>query len=413
MNFVSLASVAVGIGTLRANPLRTILSTLGVIIGVAALVAILSLGDGLEQYSRSQIELTTDLQAITVTSRTIEQVDGVAVRRTDVMVLDPEDAERMASAVGEIATVTLSLTGSDWATVDADTTQHAALITATLANATELFPIEIAQGRFLDDTDFVGAPAVAVVSAKLAAELAVDNPGGLLGRSLLLGENSFAIIGVLDESGTQQPSRAYIPLGTGTQEWLSDGGRRAPVAMLKADRIEDVDAVRSRVERWLERRFGDYEHYFTVASSQRRIAQARQAILVFKLSMGAITGISLLVGGIGIMNVLLASVTERTREIGVRKAVGARRNDIMLQFLAESIAIAGVGSLLGVMLGMAGAFASTAIIRMASEAPLQAAFTWSTMLVAVGAAVLVGLVFGTYPARRAARLSVIEAIRHE
>jgi len=113
------------------------------------------------------------------------------------------------------------------------------------------------------------------------------------------------------------------------------------------------------------------------------------------------------------MNVLLASVTERTREIGVRKAVGARRHDIMLQFLAESIAIAGVGSLLGVMLGMAGAFASTAIIRMASEAPLQAAFTWSTMLVAVGAAVLVGLVFGTYPARSAARLSVIEAIRHE
>jgi putative ABC transport system permease protein len=183
--------------------------------------------------------------------------------------------------------------------------------------------------------------------------------------------------------------------------------------MVKSRRIEDVDAVRTRVEGWLEQRFGNFERYFTVSSSERRIAQARQAILVFKLSMGAITGISLLVGGIGIMNVLLASVTERTREIGVRKAVGARRNDIMLQFLAESIAIAGVGSLLGVMLGMAGAFASTAIIRMASEAPLQAAFTWSTMLVAVGAAVFVGLAFGTYPARRAARLSVIEAIRHE
>jgi putative ABC transport system permease protein len=413
MNLVSLASVAVGIGTLRANPLRTVLSTLGVIIGVAALVAILSLGDGLEQYSRSQIELTTDLQTITVTSRTIEQVDGVAVRRPDVRVLGREDAALLDSTVENIAVVTLSLTGSDWATIDGDTTRHATLITATLANATELFPIEIARGRFLDDTDFVDAPAVAVISAKLAADLAAGDPGDLLDRSLSLGESSFAVVGVLADPGTQQPSRAYIPLGAVTEEWLSDGDRRAPVAMVKSRRIEDVDAVRTRVEGWLEQRFGNFERYFTVSSSERRIAQARQAILVFKLSMGAITGISLLVGGIGIMNVLLASVTERTREIGVRKAVGARRNDIMLQFLAESIAIAGVGSLLGVMLGMAGAFASTAIIRMASEAPLQAAFTWSTMLVAVGAAVFVGLAFGTYPARRAARLSVIEAIRHE
>jgi putative ABC transport system permease protein len=134
---------------------------------------------------------------------------------------------------------------------------------------------------------------------------------------------------------------------------------------------------------------------------------------VAKLVMGAITGISLLVGGVGIMNVLLAAVVERTREIGIRKAVGARRRDILVQFLSESVAIAGAGSLLGVILGLAGAFAATAIIRARTEATLYAAFTWSSASVSALAAIVVGLAFGFYPALRAARLSPIDAIRHE
>jgi putative ABC transport system permease protein len=136
-------------------------------------------------------------------------------------------------------------------------------------------------------------------------------------------------------------------------------------------------------------------------------------MLLFKLLMGAITGISLLVGGIGIMNVLLASVAERTREIGIRKAAGARRRDVLLQFLAESVAITGLGSVVGVLLGLGGAFGVTAIMRARADAPVYAAFSWGTVAVAVLAAVTVGVVFGIYPALRAARLSPIDAIRHE
>jgi putative ABC transport system permease protein len=150
-----------------------------------------------------------------------------------------------------------------------------------------------------------------------------------------------------------------------------------------------------------------------VQTYTRRLAQARQGILVFKLIMGSITGISLLVGGIGIMNILLASVAERTREIGIRKAVGARAADIRTQFLAESVAISGAGSLVGVLLGLGGAFAITGTIRRFTDARMYAGFSWGTVLVAAVAAVLVGVVFGTYPARRAARLSPIDAIRHE
>jgi putative ABC transport system permease protein len=148
-------------------------------------------------------------------------------------------------------------------------------------------------------------------------------------------------------------------------------------------------------------------------SSTARAAQARQGILVFKLAMGSITGISILVGGIGIMNVLLAAVTERTREIGVRRAAGARRGDIFFQFIAESIAVSGLGSLAGVVLGLVGAFGITAMIRRFTQATLYAGFTWGTVAVAGLAAVFVGVAFGSYPARHAARLSPIEAIRHE
>ena len=137
-------------------------------------------------------------------------------------------------------------------------------------------------------------------------------------------------------------------------------------------------------------------------------------MLLFKVFMGALTGISLLVGGIGIMNVLLASVIERTREIGIRKAAGAQHRHILLQFLSESVTISGVGSMIGVALGVAAAFIVTAIMRkIAAGAQIHAGFSASTFIVAVLASVFVGLTFGLYPALRAARLSPIDAIHHE
>jgi putative ABC transport system permease protein len=150
-----------------------------------------------------------------------------------------------------------------------------------------------------------------------------------------------------------------------------------------------------------------------VRTNQARVEQVATGMLVFKLLMGAITGVSLLVGGIGIMNVLLASVAERTREIGIRKAAGARDRDILVQFLAEAVTITGAGATVGVALGLAIAFLTAWIMRLQTNAPVHAAVTPGTILFAAGLSVLIGLVFGLYPALRAARLSPIDAIRHE
>src|SRR5690606_24911352 len=143
------------------------------------------------------------------------------------------------------------------------------------------------------------------------------------------------------------------------------------------------------------------------------LAQLEQGMLVFKLAMGAFASISLIVGGIGIMNVLLAAVAERTREIGIRKATGARHRDILIQFLAESVAITSVGSAIGVVVGLTGAMLITWIMRSQTEAMIYAAVTWQTMAVCAFIAVAIGVVFGMVPALRAARLSPIDAIRHE
>lgn len=414
MNLVSLASLAVGIETLRANPLRTILSTLGVIIGVGALVAILSLGDGLEQFSRNQIELTTDLQTVSVTPRTADRSDGVLVRRTDVVQLSQQDIADLAEEIGDLGDVTLMLTGSAWARLPGDTARYAALVVATLTNATSVLPVTLEAGRFLEPGDYESDGRVVVLSLKLAMQLSgMESTRQVLGQSLDIGGSSYEVVGVVAQAEGQPQARAIVPLVPVVRAWLSDGGRQAAIATVKAHRIEQVPQVRDRVEGWLRRRFGSAEESFTVASSEGRVAQARQAFLVFKLTMGCITGISLVVGGIGIMNILLASVMERTREIGVRRAAGARGRDILLQFLAEAVAISSVGSFIGVILGMIGAFAGTAVIRAVTDAPVKATFTWPSIVAAVGAALLIGLVFGTYPARRAASLMPIEAIRHE
>lgn len=413
LKLTSLPSIIVGMQTLRVNPLRTMLSTLGIIIGVASLVAILALGDGLEQFSREQIEFTTDLQTVIITTRTTERLNGVIVRRSDYAVLTREHAEALRAELSDMATTMLTLRGSAPVRLPGDTVRYAALIAGTLANVPDFLEFTMEEGRFFGRDEVQGDRPVVVLSNRLAAALAADGEGGPLpGSTIVIRERSYEIIGILEQAGNAETPIAYVPV-TGAAALLAQDPPRTPTLMVKARHIEDVQAVEERARAWLDEHVGTADDHFTIATSTGRLAQAQQGILVFKLVMGAITGIAILVGGIGVMNVLLASVTERTREIGIRKSTGASRRDILVQFLAESVAISGVGSGIGVITGLTGAFVITAVIRQITEAPVYAAFTWGTVFVAGIVAVFVGIVFGTYPARRAAKLSPIEAIRHE
>jgi putative ABC transport system permease protein len=186
--------------------------------------------------------------------------------------------------------------------------------------------------------------------------------------------------------------------------------------LVRAPRLEDVLSVQTQVEAWADETDPRWRKESTVTIARQgveRLRQVNQGMLVAKLVMGSFAAISLVVGGIGIMNVLLAAVAERTREIGLRKAAGARRRDIIVQFLSESVMISLAGATLGAVVGLSAAMAITAFIRWRANSPLYAAVTWSTVVVSMSVAIAIGLTFGVYPALKAARLSPIDAIRYE
>jgi putative ABC transport system permease protein len=289
------------------------------------------------------------------------------------------------------------------------------MVVGTLPSAATIYDQRIAAGRFISDADVRDSAPVGVLNASLAARLSSGDATALLGDTVWANGTPVRVIGVLAGAtdSTVAPALA-MPLTATRRALAAAAAARPPIMLIKAAQVEHVDSVRATAESWLRERYGDWSSRLTIGTSEARLAQVQQGMLLFKLFMGAITGISLVVGGIGIMNVLLAAVAERTREIGIRRAVGARGRDVLLQFLAESVAITSVGSAFGAGLGLAAAFSITAVIRdRAPGAVVEAAFTWETLAFAMIAAVFVGLTFGLYPAVRASKLSPIDAIRHE
>jgi putative ABC transport system permease protein len=414
-------ALSVGFETLRANPLRTILSTLGIIIGVGSLVAVLSVGDGMEQSMRDQISTTTDLHAINVRPRLTEEIDGQFFPVPDPVLLRPDDARALRTVDG-VASVMYRRLGQVEVRSPFRPVRRMASLDVDLTLPDSAPAPHIATGRMLTPDELGGTATIAVITHDLARSITADSTApSAVGEIILLRDTPVEVVGVLDPS---VPSPFPARRGAGDYRVISTSGvlestlrdvAQNPAAIVAVSGVvEQTGAVRGRIEQWVAARDSSWGRKVMVSTNERRLEQLSTAILMFKLFLGAITGISLLVGGIGIMNVLLSSVTERTREIGIRKATGAQDRDIHLQFLAESVAISGVGSAIGLVIGIAGAFGITAGIRRFSNAPfLSASLSWSTVLVAVLAAVIVGLVFGTYPARRAARLSPIDAIRHE
>jgi putative ABC transport system permease protein len=407
-------SARVGADSLRSNPLRTVLATTGVIIGVASLVAAFAITDGVEVWSRALIARESSVQDVAVTARTQTRLRGRAVPVRGYPELTPEVAQRAQAEVPGVIRHALLLNGrTELEHLGARATVQLTLGTASLA---DFAGMRFAGGRFYTAAEEMHGSPVIVLGHRTATELAgVHDPLWLVGRTIRTGGERREVLGVLEPPvGGEEPNLvAFAPLRGGEALLEPSAAPRVPTLRLKARSIEAVDTLQGQVVDWLAERYGRGVEKLDVVVGTEQLHNTRQAMLLSKLLLGLLASLILAVGGIGIMNVLLAAVVERTREIGIRKAVGASRRDIQVQFLVESVTVTTVGSALGFVGGLVIAVAGTAVFRRITGAGIWPVLHPSTSLIAIGAALVVGVAFGTYPARRAASLSPIDAIARE
>lgn len=415
MNVVALFNnVRVGIDALRIHPLRTLLSILGIIIGSASLVAIMAVSDGVMAFIRGRIEHQTSVQVVSLGSRTSDFRGGEWVRINDYPVFTEQDAADAGREIPGAASTTLLLSAS--ATARYRSIERRMSLTLGGATLPDFGEVKLAAGRFFSATEASHGRGVIVLNHELARELASGRAAAdLLDEEVRVGRGVVRVIGVMERDPYEDPRnpvfRGYLPYrALGTVLEPPPSGRFTPTIELKASNVEGVNRLKEGAQDWLARRYLRWEERVRVNVRLEQLAEVERGILLAKIFLGTLVGISLVVGGIGIMNVLLASIAERTREIGIRKAIGASSRDIRSQFLAESVAISAAGTLLGVVVGIALALVTTAGFRFFTEAPVYPVITPITLLIALGTSALIGLVFGTYPARRAARLQPIAAI---
>lgn len=395
MNLAEAAKVAMT--AIGANRMRSALTVLGVVIGVMSVVLLVAVGTGARNEVTAGVEdLGSNLLFVVPGSFEFGQAPTLSKFTLD-------DVDRIERGLGAGVSVSGNLASGE--TVRADNVTAFASVVGVTSQFDAVLNREVGRGEFLTDSDVATGRRVAVLgSAAADALFPATDP---IAKPVTIAGLRYRVVGVLDplgaSLGVDRDSQVLVPI-TAAQRLF--GTRRVDTIFIKADAVDDLDAVTRQVDAILSERLDAEE--FSVVNQEEILGVAGQILDTLTFVLAAIAGISLLVGGIGVSNIMLVSVQERTREIGLRKAVGARQRDVLLQFLIEAVLLTSIGGVLGIGLGIGGALGLSAAFDQ-----LPALITWWSPALAFGVSAAVGLFFGVVPARRAGRLDPVAALRSE
>jgi putative ABC transport system permease protein len=405
-----LENVKIALGAIRANKMRSVLTVLGVMIGVAAVIAVVSIVQGMQR------KISTDLEEIG--SNFIEVYPKPGDERNPFLQKMPdltiEDAQAVLRGTVDIQEFTpLFIANADMKFGDA---RHRSQLYGVSSAYQEVVNHWVDRGRFFTPLDEEARKRVVVIGLQVVEDLRLGAEP--LGKTIQMNNLAFTVVGVMEKKGgsfgQNQDDIVLIPFPTASVIFGAENLRKLVLAFqmrpgsdlqLARDQIEEILRARHRLKK-------DEANDFRILAQEEIMKAVSSVLMNVTLIMGAVVGIALLVGGIGIMNIMLVSVTERTREIGVRKSIGARRRDVLSQFLIEAIVLSGLGGAVGILGGFFLANLTRLGMKRFVELPPVHTPLWAIML-AFGFCAFLGILFGIYPAAKASKLDPIEALRYE
>jgi putative ABC transport system permease protein len=397
----------IALHALLGHPVRTALSLVGIIIGVAAVILMVAVGEGAQKEVLKKIQgMGTNL--LIVSAGQMKTVGGRARQVSIVTTLTPKDAMAIGSEISGIAQV--APTQGKRLPLKYETQSYTAQVIGTISNLPEIKNISLAGGRFFSEDEDRLMARVAVLGPTPAKNL--FGKGNPIGEVIRIKNVAFEVIGVTKGkgmiAGEDEDDQVFIPLNTAMKRlmnvtYLSQIYLQARSTADMKPSEKDIKGLLRERHRLKEDKADD----FTIQNQLDILEAERETTESFTLLIGSIAGVSLLVGGVGILAVMLILVRERTNEIGVRRAVGARRKDILLQFMMEATSLSIGGGIAGILIGLLGSF----VVRYATKWPVS--LSVSPIIISFGFSFLVGFFFGVYPARKASRLDPIEALRAE
>jgi putative ABC transport system permease protein len=403
-------SILEALASLSSNKVRSGLTVLGIVIGVGAVIAMLAIGSGAQNTITSSIsDIGTNLIFVMRGSVSEEVRNPKRLTYSDAMAIaDPFSAPSIIGVAPIIqGSIEVSFAGKSTFTTGIGVTP----------DYQSVRNVDLSEGEFINEINILGRAAVAVLGPDVAEDL-FGRSEGVVGETIRIEGQPFRVVGVkapLGSAGFQNPDdEVLVPMSTAQARLFRRSRDSVDVILAQAINAENVVTASDEIAAILRMRHRTPigEDDFTIITQEEFLETASAITSVLTIFLGGIAGISLLVGGIGIMNIMLVSVTERTREIGLRKAVGARKKDIMLQFLTESALLSLIGGLIGIGLGW-GLSSIVGAIAAASETDLTPAIGLDAVLLATIFSTAVGLFFGIYPAKRAADLEPVEALRYQ